>query len=47
MRLGDAVRHVYQMIAVDNFESGNAGPWFWTDVAVPFVFIINNLRNRN
>ena len=43
---GDAAGHVYQMIVADNFAPGNAGPWFWTDVAAPFVIIFIHLRNR-
>jgi hypothetical protein len=37
---GDAIGHVRQMMVADNFAPGNAGPWFWTDVLVPFVLIV-------
>jgi hypothetical protein len=36
---GDAVGHVKEMIVANNFAPGNAGPWFWTDVLVPFLLI--------
>jgi hypothetical protein len=36
---GDAVGHVRQMIVAHNFEPGNAGSWFWTDVLVPLLLI--------
>jgi hypothetical protein len=36
---GDAVGHVRQMIVASNFAPGNAGPWFWTDVIVPFLLV--------
>ena len=36
---GDAIGHIHQMIVADNFAPGNAGPWFWTDVAVPLLLI--------
>ena len=37
---GDAIGHVQQMIVADNYEPGNAGPWFWTDVLVPIVLTL-------
>lgn len=36
---GDAVGHVKEMIVANNYAPGNAGPWFWTDVFVPFLLI--------
>ncbi|MBT4530779.1 MAG: hypothetical protein HOC27_06190, partial [Phycisphaerae bacterium] len=43
---GDAVGHVYQMVAAGNFAPGNAGPWFWTDVVGPAVLIFFHIANR-
>jgi hypothetical protein len=37
---GDAVGHVRQIIVAHNYAPGNAGPWFWNDVVVPFVLLI-------
>lgn len=36
---GDAIGHVQQMVVANNFAPGNAGPWFWTDVIVPFLLV--------
>ena len=36
---GDAIGHIRQMIVADNFAPGNAGSWFWTDVALPILLI--------
>jgi hypothetical protein len=43
---GDAVGHVNQMIVANNFAPGNAGPWFWTDVAGPLALIVIHACNR-
>ncbi len=37
---GDAAGHIRQMISSNNFSSGNAGPWFWSDILVPLLLII-------
>jgi hypothetical protein len=37
---GDAIGHVRQMIVANNYAPGNAGPWFWTDVLVPFLLVV-------
>jgi hypothetical protein len=45
--LGAAVGHVYQMIVAHNFEPGNAGVIFWTDLAVPTLgFTLLWLQHR-
>jgi hypothetical protein len=36
---GDAIGHIRQMIAADNFAAGNAGSWFWTDVSLPILIV--------
>ncbi len=36
---GDAVGHVRQMVVANYLAPGNAGPWFWTDVLVPFLLV--------
>ncbi|MBA3660984.1 MAG: hypothetical protein H0W64_04605 [Gammaproteobacteria bacterium] len=43
---GDALVHIYQMVAHNNFAVGNAGSWFWMDIVIPFLLIIciSNLR---
>jgi hypothetical protein len=28
------------MIVAHNYASGNAGPWFWTDVLVPLLLVV-------
>jgi hypothetical protein len=38
---GDAIGHVYQMIAAKNFEPGNAGSWFWMDILLPLILVIS------
>jgi len=38
--LGAAGGHVYQMIATGNFAPGNAGPIFWTDIAIPVIGLL-------
>ncbi len=37
---GDAIGHIYQMIAFHDFASGNAGSWFWIDLLAPLFFIL-------
>jgi hypothetical protein len=46
---GDAIGHVREMVLTDNFASGNAGSWFWTDVLVPIVLIgvVVSIRRYN
>jgi hypothetical protein len=41
---GDAVGHISQMILHSNYSPGNAGTWFWMDVAIPFILIIAVLK---
>lgn len=36
---GDALGHIYQMIAHQNFEIGNAGSWLWMDLVIPLALI--------
>jgi hypothetical protein len=38
--LGDAAGHVRQMIAADNYASGNAGPVFYLDIILPLATIV-------
>jgi hypothetical protein len=38
--LGDAIGHVRQMIAADNFAPGNAGVPFLGDIAFPVLALI-------
>jgi hypothetical protein len=35
--LGAAGGHIYQMITAHNFEPGNAGIIFWTDILIPAI----------
>jgi hypothetical protein len=45
--LGAAAGHVYQMATAGNFAPGNAGPVFYTDIAVPllgFLFLLLQRR---
>jgi hypothetical protein len=44
--LGAAAGHVYQMAAAGNFAPGNAGPVFYTDIAVPFLGFVFLLLQR-
>ncbi len=37
---GAAGGHVYQMIAAGNFEPGNAGVIFWTDIFIPVIGLV-------
>ncbi|MFN7093816.1 MAG: DUF6790 family protein [Burkholderiales bacterium] len=34
---GAALGHLYQMLAINNFNPGNAGSIFWTDILIPFT----------
>lgn len=36
---GDAIGHIRQMIVANNFAPGNAGSWFWADVALPILLV--------
>ncbi|WP_322783431.1 DUF6790 family protein [Fluoribacter dumoffii] len=39
---------IYQMIVAHNFEPGNAGSVFWTDILMPlFAFFLLWLNYRN
>lgn len=40
MLWGDASGHIYQMIVNNNFDSGNAGTWFWLDLIIPLILLI-------
>jgi hypothetical protein len=45
--LGAAAGHVYQMAAAHNFEPGNAGIIFYTDLAIPAIgFVLLWLQHR-
>jgi hypothetical protein len=45
--LGAAVGHVYQMIVAHNFEPGNAGVMFYTDLGIPAIgFVLLWLQHR-
>lgn len=45
--LGAAGGHVYQMVTNNNFEPGNAGIIFYTDIAIPVIgFIFLWLQHR-
>lgn len=45
---GAAGVHLYQMITAHNFEPGNAGMIFWTDILIPVVaFLLLWLHYRN
>lgn len=43
---GDALGHIYQMIAHQNFEIGNAGSWLWMDLVIPLALIFNYVKMR-
>jgi hypothetical protein len=38
--LGAAAGHAYQMVTAHNFAPGNAGPVFYTDIALPVIGFI-------
>lgn len=44
MLWGDAIGHISQMILNTDFAMGNAGSWFWMDVALPFILLICILK---
>lgn len=45
---GAAGVHLYQMIATHNFEPGNVGTVFWTDILMPVIaFLLLWLHYRN
>ncbi|HHF7374123.1 DUF6790 family protein [Legionella bozemanae] len=45
---GAAGVHLYQMITTHNFEPGNAGTIFWTDILIPAIaFLLLWLHYRN
>ncbi len=45
---GAAAGHIYQMIIAQNFEPGNAGTIFWTDILIPIMaFILLWLQYKN
>jgi hypothetical protein len=44
--LGDAVGHVRQMVATDNFAPGNAGVPFYMDILCPLLAIVLLLLTR-
>ncbi|KTD66986.1 hypothetical protein Lste_3192 [Legionella steelei] len=45
---GAAGGHLYQMIVAHNFEPGNAGSIFWTDIFMPIIaFLLLWLQYRN
>ena len=49
---GAAVGHIKQMIAMHNFNPGNAGAIFWVDIITPIILVIlvatkNTLVNKN
>jgi hypothetical protein len=37
---GDAVGHIIQILQFHNYSLGNAGPWLWMDLLIPFVLLI-------
>src|SRR5262245_29929514 len=45
--LGAAAGHAYQMVAAGNFEPGNAGVIFYTDIGIPLIgFVMLWLQHR-
>lgn len=44
---GAAVGHVYQMASAHNFAPGNAGPVFYTDIAMPLIGFVFLLLQRD
>jgi hypothetical protein len=45
--LGAAGGHIYQMIAYNNFEPGNVGVIFYTDIGIPLIgFVLLWLKHR-
>src|SRR5271156_2183526 len=44
--LGDAIGHIHQMLASNNFASGNAGPVFYLDIILPVATIVLLLMSR-
>ena len=44
---GDAIGHLQQMEATNDFAPGNAGSWFWVDVIGPIVLLTAHGLNRN
>ena len=43
---GDAIGHIHQIIAQQNFSSGNAGTWFWMDIFMPVIMLLCILKLR-
>lgn len=43
---GDAMIHIYQMLAHQNFEIGSAGSWLWMDLVVPMSLIFCLIRMK-
>jgi hypothetical protein len=47
LSLAAAGVHIYSMISEHNFEPGNAGVIFWTDILIPLIdFIFLRLQRR-
>jgi hypothetical protein len=45
--LGAAAGHIYQMVVAHNFEPGNAGVIFYTDLGIPVIgFVLLWLQHR-
>lgn len=40
---GDALGHINQMVKVQDYATGNAGVYFYSDVIIPFVLLISYL----
>lgn len=48
---GAAIGHIYQMVTQDNFEPGNAGIIFWTDIFLPILgfillYVVNSYARK-
>jgi hypothetical protein len=44
---GDAIGHIHQMFAANNFASGNAGPVFYLDIILPIATIVLLFLSRS
>lgn len=44
---GDAIGHLYQILIYQNYTTGNAGSWFYTDMLVPLMLCFYILKKHN
>lgn len=44
---GDALGHIYQMAAHQNYQLGNSGSWLWMDLIIPAILIVCIVKMRH